>query len=414
MNIALTPGHPMVRPINHQVKKTLISLLLALGLSTVASSGFAEETPAAPSETKAPSINVVAAGKNEMVATLTVTGTIVPRQEVAVGTDVAGLLVLELNADQGDVVKEGDILARLDKSSLEIQLAQIEAQSAQAAASIAQSEAQIVDAEIAVRQALEALDRARSLSAKGFTSKAEFDNATNAHDSANAKLNTARHALVATQTQLQLVAAQKRDVLLKLDKADVKAPASGVVLSRNALLGAIVSVNAGPLFRIARDNDFELAGNIPEVDLPLLKQNMPVAVRVSGMVDSVAGRIRLISPEIAASSRLGAVKISLDKNPEIRPGNFARAVIELVRRDSINVPLSSIVYNGPSTLIQVVKDGVVESRKVQIGIRDAHSAEVLQGLAEGEEIVARAGTFVADGDRVTPIRVTAEQTGAIK
>ncbi len=113
-------------------KQILISLALALSLSTsMTVSGFAEEKAAAAiHETKAPVINVVPASQNEMVATLTVTGTIVPRQEVAVGTDVAGLLVLELNADQGDVVKEGDILARLDRSSLEIQLAQIEAQRA--------------------------------------------------------------------------------------------------------------------------------------------------------------------------------------------------------------------------------------------------------------------------------------------
>ncbi|EJN06099.1 efflux RND transporter periplasmic adaptor subunit [Phyllobacterium sp. YR531] len=405
----------MNRHPHRNFRKALFSSVVAISFAmSLPITAMAEDAPAAAVETKAPSINVVAASKNEMVATLTVTGTIVPRQEVAVGTDVAGLLVLELNADQGDVVKEGDILAKLDKSSLEIQLAQIEAQSAQAAASIAQSEAQIVDAEIAVRQALEALDRSRSLSAKGFTSKAEFDNATNAHDSANAKLNTSRHALVATQTQLQLVAAQKRDVMLRLEKADVRAPASGVILSRDALLGAIVSSNAGPLFRIARDNDFELAGNIPEVDLPLLKPGMPVAVRVSGMEEPVSGSIRLISPEISATSRLGAVKISLEKNPSIRPGNFARAVIELARRDSISVPLSSIVYNGPSTLIQVVNNGIIESRKVKIGIRNGHSAEVLEGLAEGEEIVARAGTFVADGDHVTPVRVSAEQTGAVK
>ncbi|MGH6859130.1 MAG: efflux RND transporter periplasmic adaptor subunit [Phyllobacterium sp.] len=398
----------------HNTMKVLISWALALGLSLpITASGLAEDNAAKPAAVS-PLIGVVTAGKGEMVATLTVTGTVVPRQEVAVGTDVAGLLVLELNADQGDVVKQGDVLARLDKSSLEIQLAQIEAQRAQADASIAQSEAQIVDAEIAVRQALEALDRARSLSTKGFASKAEFDNATNAHDSANAKLNTARHALAATQTQLQLVAAQKRDVLLKLEKADVKAPASGVVLSRNALLGSIVSVNAGPLFRIARDRDFELAGNVPEADLPLLEPNMPVSVRVAGMKDPVKGHVRLISPEIAASSRLGAVKISLDRNAAIRPGNFARAVIELARRDSVSVPLSAIVYSGSSTLVQVVKNGVVESRPVQIGIRDGHSAEVLGGLAEGEEIVARAGTFVADGDHVTPVRTTDEATGAVQ
>jgi HlyD family secretion protein len=401
---------------SHHSTKVLISLALALSLSSsMSSSGFAEDKAvAAVQEAKAPVINVTPASQTEMVATITVTGTIVPRQEVAVGTDVAGLLVLELNADQGDVVKEGDILARLDKSSLEIQLAQIDAQRAQADASIAQSEAQIVDAEIAVRQALEALERARALSAKGINSKMELDNATNAHDSANARLNTARQALAATKSQLQLVAAQKRDVQLRLEKADVRAPANGVVLSRNALLGGIVSFNAGPLFRIARDQDFELAANIPEVDLPRMKEDMPVAVRVSGMDEPVAGRVRLISPEITASSRLGSVKIALDRNSAIRPGNFARAVVELTRRNGISVPLSAVVYHGRSALVRVVKDGVIESRKVELGIRNDRAVEVLAGLAEGEEVVARAGTFVANGDRVTPVRVTDEATGAVQ
>ncbi len=397
-------------------KKVLISVALALSLSpSLTASGYAEEKAAAAvQEAKAPVINVTPARQNEMVSTITVTGTIVPRQEVAVGTDVAGLLVLELNADQGDVVKEGDVLARLDKSSLQIQLAQIDAQRAQADASIAQSEAQIVDAQIAVRQALEALDRARALAVKGINSKMELDNATNAYDSANARLNTSRQALVATQSQLALVAAQKRDVLLRLEKADVKAPTSGVVLSRNALLGGTVSFNAGPLFRIARDQDFELSANVPEVDLPRLKENMPVSVRVSGMDEPVAGHVRLISPEIAASSRLGSVKIALERNPSIRPGNFARAVIELTRRDGISVPLSAVVYHGRAALVQVVKDGVIESRKVELGIRNDRSVEILQGLAEGEDVVARAGTFVANGDRVTPVRVNDEATGAIK
>lgn len=394
--------------------KLLASVVLALGLTAALVPAAMAEDKTAVQAVKPPVINVIPAAEAEMVASITVTGTIVPRQEVAVGTDVAGLIVLELSADQGDRVKEGEIIARLDKSSLEIQLAQIEAQRAQAEASIAQSEAQIVDAQIAVRQAQEALDRARALSAKGITSKADFDNATNAYDSANARLNTSRQALVASQSQLQLVAAQKRDVLLRIEKADVKAPTTGVVLSRNALLGGIVSMNAGPLFRIARDGEFELSANIPEVDLPRLKPDMPVAVRVSGMEQPVSGRVRLISPEITASSRLGAVKISLERNDAIRPGNFARAVIELTRRNGVSVPLSAVVYRGPTALVQVVKDGVVDTRKVTLGIRNDRAVEVLDGLADGEDVVARAGTFVANGDRVTPMRIAAETTGAVK
>jgi HlyD family secretion protein len=62
----------------------------------------------------------------------------------------------------------------------------------------------------------------------------------------------------------------------------------------------------------------------------------------------------------------------------------------------------------------VVKDGIVESRKIDLGIRNDRAVEVLQGLNEGEDVVARAGTFVANGDRVTAVRVTNEATGAVK
>ena len=107
-----------------------------------------------------------------LVETLSVNGTIVAREEAAAGTDLNGLTVIALNADEGDVVKKGDVLAVLDRSTLDTQLAQIEASRAQAEANIAQMQSQIGDAEVAVRQAGEALERAKALQKKGVATKA--------------------------------------------------------------------------------------------------------------------------------------------------------------------------------------------------------------------------------------------------
>ena len=141
---------------------------------------------------KPPSVTVTTVEKKQLSERLSINGTVTPVEEVSVGADVAGLIVTELAADVGDVVKAGQVLARLDTASLKTQLAQIVAQEAQSAAAVAQAEAQILDAEIGVKQAKDQWERADSLAKSGVASTATRDNATNAYDSAKAKLNTAQ------------------------------------------------------------------------------------------------------------------------------------------------------------------------------------------------------------------------------
>ena len=146
-------------------------LLAATALTTFSvGSNAAEEAQAAVTQTP-PAIRVVSAERRELVEKLSVTGTIVAREEAAAGTDLNGLTVVALNADQGDMVRKGDVLAVLDRSTLDTQLAQIDASRAQAEANIAQVGAQIGDAEIGVRQAQEGLERAVALHKKGVATQ---------------------------------------------------------------------------------------------------------------------------------------------------------------------------------------------------------------------------------------------------
>ncbi len=394
---------------------------LTIGLAALLTAGAAwlpaiaadaaANAPAAQ-EQAPPAIRVVAAERRELVETLSVNGTIVAREEAAVGADVSGLKVLTLNADIADTVKKGDVLAVLDRSMLDTQLAQMDASRAQAEANIAQMQAQIGDAEVAVRQAEEGLARAHALQQKGIATDAQRDNAVNALDSARARLESAKKAVAASQAQLGVVDAQKQNVLVQIEKTELRAPADGLVLARDATLGGVVMAGSGPLFRIAIDSDFELAANVAETDLPRLEKGLKADVAIAGTDTAFPGTIRRISPEVDKASRLGAIRISLAHDANARPGTFARGEIELFRRQGIAVPTPAVMYLGDQPLLQVVEDGRVKTVEVTLGARADGFVEIVSGLSEGQEVVARAGTFVADGDLVTPIR--AETAGVIK
>ncbi|MFI0843290.1 efflux RND transporter periplasmic adaptor subunit [Mesorhizobium sp. IMUNJ 23232] len=382
------------------------TMLAGLPSPSVAASEAAPATTQAP-----PAIRVITAERKELVEILSVNGTIVARDEAAAGTDLNGMIVTALNADIGDVVRKGDVLATLDRSMLDTQLAQMRATRAQGEASVAQMEAQIADAKVGVKQADEAFARAEALKKKAVATQAELDNADNAAASARAKLDSAVKAMAATQAQLAVTDAQIKGIEVQIDKTEVRAPADGLVLARAATMGGVVSPTSGPLFRLAIDGEFELEASIAETALPRLAVGMKSEVSLPGIDHRIAGTIRRIAPEVDMKSRLGLIRIALPKDAPARAGSFARGEIELVRREGLSVPVSAVLYHGETPLLQVVHDGRVATTPVKLGARAAGSVEIVSGVKEGEEVVARAGTFVADGDLVTPVR--ADTTGAI-
>src|SRR5262245_20408430 len=296
------------------------ALLASAALPTVAIAPTvaAPEATAPAAAPTPPAIRVVAAEERDGVEKLSVSGTIVAREEANAGTDLNGMIVNQLNADQGDHVKKGQVLAVLDRSTLDTQMAQNEASRIQAEASIAQTESQIADAEVAVRQAKEALERADALHKKGFATQADLDNATNSKDSAVARLETAKRALQWSKSQIAIIEAQEKSIQIQIDKTEVKAPCDGLVLSRNATLGGVVSSSGDPLFRIALKNEFELAADVAETALPRLVHGMPAEINVAGWSAPVVGKIRLIAPEVNQTSRLGMIRISLPSEPAPR------------------------------------------------------------------------------------------------
>ena len=99
-------------------------------------------------------------------------------------------------------------------------------------------------------------------------------------------------------------------------------------------------------------------------------------------------------------TRLGSARVALDADPRLRLGLFASGWIVTDRREALTVPLSAILSDDAGTRVQVVKDGVIETRPVKPGLIWQDRREILDGLAAGERVVARAGAFFQSGDRV--------------
>ncbi len=360
---------------------------------------------------KAPSIRVVAAVEREIVQSISATGSIMPRSEALVGADVAGLLVEELYFDVGDIVKKGDRLARLDRSNLELQMTQIDAQGAQNDANLASAQSQTVDAEIAIKDAQEQLNRILPLVKSGVASKAQRDSAQNALDSAKARFNSSQQAALVVQSQKAVLEAQRKQTALQLNKTELRSPVDGLVLARSAAIGQVVSGAGGALFTVATDRAFELAAEVSEADLARLQQGMDVNVTLPGRNMPIAGTIRIVSPQVDPKSRLGTVKVTLPMDEALRNGSFARGVIVLERKRTVAIPSAAVLYRNTDPFVQKIVDGKVVSTKVELGLRDNEFVGVASGLAKGDVVISRAGTFVADGDAVTPIMET-EVAGA--
>ncbi|OXT01507.1 hypothetical protein B7H23_00555 [Notoacmeibacter marinus] len=393
----------------------------ALILGTLPSVVANDADAARPNEvqTKPPAIRVIEANSRHMTASLPANGTIEPRQEAVVGTNLSGLAILELLADEGDIVEKGEVLARLDTSSLDIQRIQAVAQRDSAEAKVAQTQSQVADARVAVSQAEDALDRQDRLRKSGTVAKASLDNARYALDSARAKLLTAERTVMAAQSQIALSDAQIRDIDRQIDDAEVAALSPGLILERNATLGAVVAAGSSPLFRIAVDGELELAAEVSEIELLSLEKGMKAQVVLPGRDEPIEGTLRIVDPEIDPVTRLGTVRIGLPKVEGLRAGAFARAEIETVDRQAVAVPSTAILFDGRQPQLQKVVDDVIQTTPIELGVRTDGFIEVRNGVDEGDLIVSRAGTFVANGDQIRPIRETAsvpdtaQKTGSI-
>jgi multidrug efflux pump subunit AcrA (membrane-fusion protein) len=175
----------------------------------------------------------------------------------------------------------------------------------------------------------------------------------------------------------------------------LRAPAAGLVTEVKTIAGAPASPQAGPMFRIAVNNEVEIDAEVPAVHV--MKLNPGATVRISrDDAPDIVGRVRLVSPQIDRATQLGRVRISLATNSGLKLGTFTRASIDAKRSCGVAVPRTAIDH----LTVQVVKGNIVETRKVRVGLTYDASTEILEGIDVGEIVVADAGSSLHDGDQI--------------
>ena len=352
-----------------------------------------------------PAATVASALRSEVVETVEASGTLVAREEVAVTPALVGPRIVEVLVDEGDTVESVDVLARLDPADAASRLARAEAQIARAEAARTQAQAQVAQSEAQAAEADAEAGRSRQLAESGTVAAAALDQSETAVRTARAQADAARAAVGAADADIRAAETDRDAARLDVERADVTAPAGGLVLRRDANVGA--ASTGAPLFTLAEGGTIELEARAIETDLARIAAGDPARIVLPG--GEATGTVRRVSPGVDETTRLGAVRVALDGGTARPPvGAFARATVEIGRREAVTVPLGAVSTGdgGESVAVAVpARDGTatVERRGVETGAVVDGRVEIMRGLADGELVLARAGAFFQDGDRVTPV-----------
>jgi HlyD family secretion protein len=359
-----------------------------------------------------PAIVVIAAETRTLTDRVIATGSVQAVDEVYVTPLVDGLSIRSLAADVGDTVEANGTLATLNDDALVLERSQTEASLAKAKAALEQIKAQLVEAKANADDAVRTRDRALKMVKSGSQSQATADQAVAAADAALARVNSAEQAIAVSEADIKVAEAQIADIDLRLARTAVKSPVAGVVSVRTAKVGAIASGAGAPLFTIIENGEIELKADVSEDGILKLAPGQKVKITLAGGAATLTGTIRLVEPTLDPQSRLGKVYIRFDEPGKARAGMFASAEITVAEKDGLVLPLSAVTTSDGKTVARKVADGVVKLVPVTTGIQDGQVIEIVSGLATGDEVVAKAGAYVRDGDRVNPVK--AEQASATK
>lgn len=333
-------------------------------------------------------VSVVQPKNMALAGQVKLSGSFVARDDVAVGTTLQGKQILSVNVNVGAVVKKGQVLATLEANTVQSQLEQHQA-------NLARSQANLMAQQSALKEAQLTLNRYRELAQNDAVSRQELDQQ-------QAKAEASLASVQATKAEIAQIQAQINDSRHERNKAQVLAPVDGVITKRSAEVGALAGSEA--LFHIAKNGTVELEAGANVDELSQLQTGLPAVVELADGAYQIHGKVRLIFPEIDASTRLGKVRIAVEQSQNLPIGAYASAKVSLPEKmSSLVLPFSAVSFgNGQTSVMTVNKQGVVERHAVEVGHQQNGLVEIVSGLQANEQVVKQAGAFVSEGDKVEP------------
>jgi len=356
---------------SHIFSASAIALALAIALAGCSGGSDASKSRQGEAESaqgeKKPDVvkvpvEVAIAARSEVTAAFQGTANLVAYAESEVVTKTSGV-VLEINVEEGDKVKAGQVLARLDSDRQRL--------------AVTQSEANLRKLENDYKRQQEMISR--KLISQDVFDRSRYD----------------------LDTQRATVDMMKLD----LSYTQIRAPIDGVVSRRMVKLGNLIQLNQ-PLFKVDNFDPLEAVVSVPEREMRLIAAKQPVQMLVDALPDAVfIGTVARVSPVVdAGTGTFRVVAQFRDDTGRLRSGMFGRVrIIYDQRADALVVPRAALVGDEKDASVFVVSADTVEKRKVKLGYADGGKVEVIEGLTDGEKVVTLGQAALRDGTKVQVI-----------
>ena len=380
----------------------VLGILVAVGLMAARSSGK-----------KIDPTKLAKVERGDVVKSVVATGKVEPITKVEIKSKASGI-VKKLYIEAGDHVKQGQVLAELDRVEMEAQVRQSEAQLQSAQATLSSAEADLarsrVDAEgVDVPMLKRAWVRADSMAKQGVVSQSALDEAEKNYVLATNKQHVAQAQVVVNSAKVAQARAEVKraeatlsQLREQLSYTTIVSPIDGIVLSRDVEVGDAVSSilvlgsSATLVMTIGDTSQVYVKGKVDESDIGKVYLGQPARIRVESFKDkSFEGKVTKISPMGVEKDNVTTFEVRVSIN---NPGGELKALMtanaEMIleeHKNVLNVPESALIYDQNKSASVEIPDSTVKEGKrkiaVKAGISNGAKTEILSGLNEGQQVV---------------------------
>ena len=381
--------------------------------------------------------------KIDIIQTVTANGKIYPELEVKISSDVSGEIV-ELEFEEGDPIKRGDLIARIKPDSYNNAVAQVNANYKNSLANVESSEARVTQAEAALINAQSYFKRVESAYKDKVISSSEFDNAKDQVARAEAEVVAAKKMAEASRFNAEAIQASIKDAQTNLGKTAIYSPIDGIISSMGVERGEKVvgtlQMTGTEMMRIADFSNMEVRVNVSENDIVRVHLGDSAIIEVDaypdhkfkGLVTSIASSSNGLNNSLVSSSSQSTnfevkIKILTESYADLqeeyqhpfRPGMSATADIQTKRKqDILAVPIQAVgtrnlnedSIGAKEEIVEVVfveNAGTVEQKVIKTGIQNDSYIEIIEGLSEGDKVVTAPYNAVSkdleNGETVTVV-----------
>ena len=358
---------------------------------------------------------VMSAYPSAQFAQLTASGYVVAQRRAAVSSKATGRL-LELTVREGSIVKEGELIGRLDASDVSAAVLAAQAGVRQAEAGVRQAESAVRQAEVELGNADADLQRTLGLQGQGFVSPQAVDSARRRFDAARASLAAAQAGVAAAQASRSVAEAQVKVQQVGRDSTEIRAPFDGVVLVKNANVGDMITPfssaagSQGAVVTMADMGTLEVEADVSESNVGKVKAGQPVEITLDALPETrFRGSVGRIVPTVDRAKATVMTKVRFEKlDPRILPEMSAKVVFlsqragDADQQPVVAVNPKTVVERDGKKLVLRIAGDTLEAVPVTPGRTLGDALEITGNvLKSGDRLVLSPGDKLAAGSKVT-------------